>query len=222
MLKEYRKLCWEIFKSSNYQENKKGMSKYLLNYHMIFKRASLEKDIADEYSLPTYKLITEMKLYLRGESSTAKYREKGIEWWNYAGDEMINSYPHHFKNAEAVLRDVYKGLTKCKSSRNWFIDLNSVGDTTQHACISYIQLQNAVSKGNNSKLIVTVYQRSADVSLGLPCDLYQIKWLIETYTMHKIHEMHWIIGNAHIYLNNIDATEKFLRKKERQKYIQNV
>lgn len=221
IINEIKELNKAILFKNEIQHSKKGNNYYVLNVELVFHKQQLRRGLEADYKLPTEKLQRETELYLNGIEDTATYRDAGITWWDYVGNYMVNSYPQHFAKAKNIFMKVKTGLKKGKQSRNWFIDLNTVGPTSQHACISYIQLQNKISADNKSHLVVTVYQRSADVSIGLPCDIYQVQNMIEKY-VGEIDTLHWYIGNAHIYENNMEATRKWLDTNERQKYIQNT
>ena len=67
---------------------------------------------------------------------------------------------------------------------------------------------------------MTVFQRSADSSLGLPSDIYQM-YLISKLINVELANITFFIGNAHIYENNIENTIKLL-KGENPKFSLNV
>jgi thymidylate synthase len=77
-------------------------------------------------------------------------------------------------------------------------------ETNQLPCLSLMQFQIS-----NNKLYITVYQRSADSNLGLPSDIYQV-YLISKLINMPLANITFFIGNAHIYENNIEKTEKLL------------
>ena len=61
---------------------------------------------------------------------------------------------------------------------------------------------------DNDKLICTMYQRSADVGLGLPFNIASYSFLTHILAHHcglKAVELIHFIGNAHIYEEHIDA-----------------
>ena len=57
---------------------------------------------------------------------------------------------------------------------------------------------------------MTVFQRSADCSLGLPSDIYQM-YLISKMIDIELNNITFVIGNAHLYNNNIENTKKLLK-----------
>ena len=87
--------------------------------------------------------------------------------------------------------------------------------TNQLPCLSLIQFQIS-----DNKLNMTVFQRSADSSLGLPSDIYQM-YLISKLINVELANITFFISNAHIYENNIKNTIKLL-KGENPKFSLNV
>ena len=75
------------------QSNRKGNIKYLLNEQLTLTPADL-LDIFEGHGIARKKLRSELKLFMRGgERSVEKYREAGINWWDYCGSILVNSYP---------------------------------------------------------------------------------------------------------------------------------
>ena len=66
---------------------------------------------------------------------------------------------------------------------------------------------------DEDKLICTMYQRSADVGLGLPFNIASYSFLTHILAHHcglKAAELIHFIGNAHIYEDHVEALEKQL------------
>jgi len=68
---------------------------------------------------------------------------------------------------------------------------------------------------DDDKLICTVYQRSADVGLGLPFNIASYSFLTHILAHHcglKARELIHFIGNAHIYEDHIEPLKKQLEE----------
>ena len=66
---------------------------------------------------------------------------------------------------------------------------------------------------DEDKLICTMYQRSADVGLGLPFNIASYSFLTHILARHcglKAVELIHFIGNAHIYEDHVEVLEKQL------------
>lgn len=200
-MNKYHLMLSKILTNGKEQENKKGNIKYLLNQKLELKPVDL-LEIFEGHGIARNKLKTELELFTRGERSTEKYREAGITWWNYCGPILVNSYPTYFEQ----LPDLIKKINKEKrNSKNYvlFLGKNDT-ESNQQPCLSLIQFQ--IDMG---KLIISAYQRSSDASLGLPADIYHL-YLISRQIDAPLKSITLMLGNVHIYENNLLATEKLL------------
>ena len=158
--------------------------------------------IFKEHPIAKSKLLKELDLYFKGITDVKEYNKKGIFWWDYCAPNLINSYPTYFKKLPALIEKINK---EKRSSKNYVLFIGETGvQTNQLPCLSLIQFQIS-----DNKLYITVFQRSADSSLGLPSDIYQM-FLISKLINIKLENITFFIGNAHIYENNIKSTYSLL------------
>ncbi len=211
-MNKYHKILSKILTNGKVQDNKKGNIKYLLNQKLELKPVDL-LEIFEGHGIARNKLKTELDLFTKGERSTEKYREAGITWWDYCGPILVNSYPTYFEQ----LPDLIKKINKEKrNSKNYvlFLGRNDT-ESNQQPCLSLIQFQ--IDKG---KLIISAYQRSSDASLGLPADIYHL-YLISRQIDAPLKSITLMLGNVHIYENNLENTQKLL-EGENVKFSLNV
>lgn len=211
-MNKYHEILNKILQKGKTQENKKGNIKYLLNQKLELKPVDL-LEIFEGHGIARNKLKTELELFQNGERLTEKYRENGIEWWDYCGSILVNSYPTYFEQ----LPDLIKKINKEKrSSKNYvlFLGKNDT-ESNQQPCLSLIQFQ--IEKG---KVVISAYQRSSDASLGLPADIYHL-YLISRQISLPLKSITLMLGNVHIYENNLANTELLLQG-ERPKFNLNV
>ena len=45
-------------------------------------------------------------IIMKGERQVERYREAGINWWNYCGAVLVNSYPTYFEKLLPLLARV--------------------------------------------------------------------------------------------------------------------
>lgn len=92
------------------------------------------------------------------------------------------------------------------SSRRIITNLYEVGDLQEMVLFPCVFMTNwQVTSDNKLDLIVT--QRSADVALGLPSNLFEYSLLhhrIAQVTGKEVGTLHWNVFNAHIYERHID------------------
>jgi len=198
---KYYNLLRDIITNGTYQSNKKGNIVYLTNQVLSHNVDELN-ELFNNHPIAKKKLRAELELYMSGETQVEKYKEQGIEWWNYCSPELINSYPTYFKKLPALIEKINK---EKRSSKNYVLFIGDTdAPTNQLPCLSLIQFQI-----ENNKLDMTVYQRSADSNLGLPSDIFQMNCIADLIDI-ELNSITFFIGNAHIYENNIVATNQLL------------
>lgn len=211
-MNKYQRTLAFIINDGKIQSNKKGSIKYLLNYTLKLKPSDL-LDIFEGHNIARMKLKTELELFQKGERLTEKYKQNGIDWWDYCGPILVNSYPTYFEQ----LPDLIKKINKEKrNSKNYvlFLGKNDT-ESNQQPCLSLIQFQI-----ENEKLILSAYQRSSDASLGLPADIYHL-YLISRQIELPLKSINLFLANVHIYENNIEPTKRLLNG-EKVKFNLNV
>ncbi len=166
-MNKYYKLLQNILKRGKYQTNKKGNIIYLVNQKLSLYTKDLDL-LFTEHKIPKKLLEKELELYMEGETNVSKYKDQNINWWDYCSPTMVNTYPTYFKKLPDLISKINK---EKRPSKNYILFIGETGvETSQLPCLSLIQFQ-IIKK----RLWVTVYQRSADSNLGLPCDIYHIK-----------------------------------------------
>lgn len=201
-MNKYHKKLEEILKFGRTQTNKKGKIKYLLNQQLKLRPLDL-LEIFEGHQIARNKLRNELELFQSGERLTERYRDAGIQWWDYCGPILVNSYPTYFEKLPPLINQIN---TEKRSSKNYVLFLGETGaESNQQPCLSLIQFQ--IDKG---ELVMSAYQRSSDASLGLPADIYHL-YLISRQIQHPLKSITLTLANVHIYQNNIKPTYELLR-----------
>lgn len=135
--KYYAMLC-KILQHGKRQSNKKGDIIYLLNEQLSLSPYDL-LEIFESHNIARKKLRNELSLFMAGERDLTKYREAGINWWDYCGQILINSYPTYFEKLPALIEQINR---EKRNSKNYVLFLGSTGaETNQAPCLSLIQFQ---------------------------------------------------------------------------------
>ena len=204
-MNKYHLTLKEILKKGSIQTNKKGNIKYLLNKHLDLQPIDL-LEILEGHAVPRNKLKNELDLFMKGERSTEKYREIGVNWWDYCGPILVNSYPTYFEKLPGLIKKINK---EKRNSKNYLLFLGSNDtESNQHPCLSLIQFQ--IEDG---KLVLSAYQRSSDASLGLPADIYHL-YIISRQINVPLKSISLFLGNVHIYENNIKPSKQLIKGKK--------
>ena len=205
MTNKYYRLLALILQEGKKQSNKKGKITYLLNVTLTLTPADL-LDIFEGKDIARRKLKKELELFTSGERLTERYREAGINWWDYCGPILVNSYPTYFEKLPGLIAKINK---EQRNSKNYVLFLGSTdAESNQAPCLSLIQFQ--IEQG---ELVLSAYQRSSDASLGLPADIYHL-YLISRQIDLPLKSITLFLGNVHIYDNNIEGTRKLLAGEE--------
>ncbi len=211
-MNKYHETLKKIITKGKNQYNKKGNITYLLNYKLDLKPVDL-LEILEGHSVARNKLKNELDLFMKGERNTEEYRKIGVSWWDYCGPILVNSYPTYFEQLPGLIKQINR---EKRNSKNYvlFLGKNDT-ESNQHPCLSIIQFQI-----DNGKLVLSAYQRSSDASLGLPADIYHL-YLISRQIELPLKSITIMLGNVHIYENNIENTNKLIAGKS-SKFSLNV
>lgn len=165
-MNKYYAILDKILVFGKVQSNKKGNIKYLLNTQLVLKPADL-LEIFEGHNIARKKLKNELQLFMQGERTVEKYREAGINWWDYCGAILVNSYPTYFEKLPALITKINR---EKRSSKNYVLFLGSTdAESNQAPCLSLVQFQI-----DDAELVLSAYQRSSDANLGLPADIYHL------------------------------------------------
>lgn len=212
-MNKYYQILDKILKQGKIQTNKKGNIRYLLNEQLSLSPADL-LDIFESHGIARKKLKNELQLFMKGERKVERYREAGINWWDYCGSVLVNSYPTYFEKLPPLLARI--NCEKC-NSKNYVLFLGETGaESNQAPCLSLVQFQI-----DGGELVLSAYQRSSDANLGLPADIYHL-YLMARQIDLPLKNITLNLGNVHIYDNNLERTRQLLKGDESVKFDLNV
>ena len=212
-INKYHQLLIRILNQGRHQQNKKGGITYLINEQLSLTPGDL-LEIFETHGIARKKLKAELSLYMAGECDIERYRAAGIDWWDYCGQTLINSYPTYMAKLPVLIDRINR---EQRSSKNYVLFLGATeAPTNQAPCLSLIQYQ--IEEG---ELVISAYQRSSDASLGLPSDLYHL-YLMSRQIELPLRSITLNLGNVHIYDTNIEATRRMLDGEEGVKFTLNV
>lgn len=213
MMNKYYQILNKILEQGKIQTNKKGNIRYLLNEQLSLSPADL-LDIFESHGIARKKLKNELQLFMQGERQVEKYREAGINWWDYCGSVLVNSYPTYFEKLPPLLARINR---EKRNSKNYVLFLGETGaESNQAPCLSLVQFQ--IDSG---ELVLSAYQRSSDANLGLPADIYHL-YLMARQIDLPLKNITLNLGNVHLYENNIERTKLLLDGDESVKFDLNV
>lgn len=208
-MNKYHQILHKVLALGKNQTNKKGNIRYLLNEQLSLTPADL-LDIFEGHGIARKKLRSELQLFMQGERNVEKYRDAGINWWDYCGSILVNSYPTYFEKLPPLIEKINR---EKRSSKNYVLFLGATNaESNQAPCLSLVQFQ--IDEG---ELVVSAYQRSSDANLGLPADIYHL-YLMARQIDLPLKSITLFLGNVHIYQNNIEKTESLLGGNDNVKF----
>lgn len=171
-------------------------------------------DIFESHGIARKQLKNELQLFMQGERNVERYRDVGINWWDYCGSVLVNSYPTYFEKLPPLIAQINR---EKRNSKNYVLFLGETGaESNQTPCLSLVQFQI-----DDGELVLSAYQRSSDANLGLPADIYHL-YLMARQIDLPLKSITLNLGNVHIYENNQERTRQLLDGDENVKFDLNV
>ncbi len=212
-MNKYYQILGKVLEKGKPQTNKKGNIRYLLNEQLSLTPADL-LDIFESHGIARKKLKNELQLFMQGERNVERYRDVGINWWDYCGSVLVNSYPTYFEKLPPLIAKINR---EKRNSKNYVLFLGETGaESNQAPCLSLVQFQI-----DDGELVLSAYQRSSDANLGLPADIYHL-YLMARQIDLPLKSITLNLGNVHIYENNQERTRQLLDGDENVKFDLNV
>ena len=209
----YYQILDKVLEQGKLQTNKKGNIRYLLNERLPLAPADL-LDFFESHGIARKKLRNELQLFMQGERNVERYRDAGINWWDYCGSVLVNSYPTYFEKLPPLIARINR---EKRNSKNYVLFLGETGaESNQAPCLSLVHFQ--IDEG---ELVLSAYQRSSDANLGLPADIYHL-YLMARQIDLPLKNITLNLGNVHIYENNLERTRLLLDGDENVKFDLNV
>ena len=189
-------------------------------------------DLADGFPLVTTKklhvksIIHELLWFLQGSTNVRYLNEHGVtiwdEWADRNGDlgpvygRQWRSWPTPDGRHIDQIGNVVEGLKRDPDSRRYIVSAWNVGEIDRMALAPcHCLFQFYVADG---RLSCQLYQRSADVFLGVPFNIasYALLTLMTAHvTGFEPGEFVHTFGDAHLYLNHLDQAEEQLKRSPR-------
>lgn len=217
-MQQYLDLLKHILEKGNEKTDRTGTgTKSIFGYQMRF-------DLQNGFPLITTKkihlksIIYELLWFLRGETNIAYLKENGVSIWDEWADERGELGPVYGKqwrswstgSGEVIdqISDVINQVKKNPDSRRLIVSAWNVADLPKMALMPcHTLFQFYVADG---KLSCQLYQRSADVFLGVPFNI--ASYALLTMMMAQVCDLEpgdfvHSFGDAHIYNNHLEQVE---------------
>jgi thymidylate synthase len=178
-------------------------------------------------------IIYELLWFLKGDTNIAYLQEHGVRIWNEWADAEGNLgpvYGHQWRswtgaNGETIdqISQVVKTIKTNPDSRRIIISAWNVAEIEKMALAPcHCLFQFYVADG---KLSCQLYQRSADVFLGVPFNI--ASYALLTLMMAQVCDLQpgefiHTFGDAHIYLDHLEQVQEQLSREPRPLPVMNL
>src|SRR6201747_720794 len=193
-------------------------------------------DLREGFPLVTTKkvhlksIILELLWFLRGDGNAKWLQERGVtiwdEWAKPDGDlgpvygVQWRSWPTPGGGHIDQIAEVVKQLKSNPDSRRIIVSAWNVADLGKMAlmpCHAFFQFYVAPAEapGGRGKLSCQLYQRSADIFLGVPFNIASYALLTHMFAQQcdlQVGEFIWSGGDCHLYSNHKDQVDTQLER----------
>jgi len=223
-MKQYLTLLQKILDEGIHKDDRTGTgTQSLFGYQMRF-------DLDDGFPLLTTKklhlksIIHELLWFLQGDTNIRYLREHGVRIWDEWADDNGDLGPVYGKQWRSwpapdgrtidQISEVITAIRQNPDSRRLIVSAWNVGELEQMAllpCHALFQFYVA-----NSRLSCQLYQRSADVFLGVPFNIASyalLTMMVAQVTDLEPGEFVHTFGDVHLYLNHIEQAQEQLQRE---------
>ncbi|MEI2635501.1 MAG: thymidylate synthase [Methylotenera sp.] len=225
-MKQYTDLMRHVLAYGNKKEDRTGTGTLsVFGYQMRF-------NLAEGFPLLTTKkvhlksIIHELLWFLQGSTNIAYLKENGVRIWDEWADENGNLgpvYGYQWRNWPKPdgthidqITQVVNAIKNNPDSRRLIVSAWNVADVDKMKlppCHAFFQFYVA-----DGKLSCQLYQRSADIFLGVPFNIASyalLTMMVAQVCDLKLGDFVHTLGDAHIYTNHIEQVNEQLSREHR-------
>ena len=190
-------------------------------------------NLAESFPLLTTKkvyfkaVVGELLWFLRGDSNVRWLQEHGVRIWNEWADDngelgpvygvQWRSWPTPDGQHIDQIQQVVDQLRQNPDSRRILVSAWNVAELDKMALMPcHLLFQLYVADG---KLSMQVYQRSADMFLGVPFNIASYALLTHMFAQQaglEVGELIWTGGDCHIYTDHLEQVREQLSRDARE------
>ncbi len=179
--------------------------------------------------LNTKAIIYELLWFIQGQTNIKWLNEHGVHIWDPWADEngeLGRIYGYQWRNWTAEngkhidqLKNAIETIKNNPTSRRIIVSAWNVGDLDKMALPPCHILYQFYVDTENRRLSLQLYQRSADLFIGVPFNIASyslLLMLVAQVTGYQPGDFVHTLGDTHIYLNHIDQVKLQLSRTPKQ------
>lgn len=225
-MKQYLDLVQRVLNEGVQKEDRTGTGTLSVFGHQM--KFNLEEGfpLLTTKKLHIKSIIYELLWFLRGDTNVQYLQEHGVSIWNewaYADGDLGHIYGYQWRSwpdydggSIDQISEAVETIKNDPDSRRIIVSAWNVGDLKEMAlppCHTLFQFYVA-----NGRLSLQLYQRSADIFLGVPFNIASYALLLQMMaqvTGCKAGDFIHTLGDAHIYLNHVNQVKLQLTREPR-------
>ncbi|MDX9731185.1 MAG: thymidylate synthase [Bdellovibrionales bacterium] len=218
----YFDLVRRILENGEEKSDRTGTGTYSVFGHQMRFDLSKGFPLLTTKKCHTRSIIHELLWFLKGETNIQYLKENKVSIWDEWADEKGNLGPVYGKQWRSwetadgrvidQITNVVEAIKNNPDSRRHLVIAFNPGDVDKMAlppCHAFFQfyVSGRAADGSGGKLSLQMYQRSADVFLGVPFNIASYALLcmmVAQVTGLTPGEFIHTIGDAHLYSNHLD------------------
>ncbi len=226
-MKSYLELMEHVLENGTKKHDRTGVG--TLSVFGAQMRFNLEKGfpLLTTKKLHLRSIIHELLWFLKGDTNIKYLKENNVRIWDEWADkngDLGPVYGHQWrswKSNEGIIIDqifdLIKNIKEKPNSRRLIVSAWNVGEIPKMAlppCHSFFQFYVA-----NNKLSCQLYQRSADVFLGLPFNIASyslLSMMVAQVCNLDVGDFVHTLGDTHLYLNHIEQAKTQLKRNPKE------
>lgn len=225
-MKQYQDLLRQILETGSYKSDRTGTGTYSIFGHQM------RFDLSEGFPLLTTKklhlrsIIYELLWFLQGDTNIRYLKEHGVSIWDEWADpdgDLGPIYGHQWRSWGTPdggkvdqISQLIQQIQETPDSRRLMVCAWNVGEIDKMALPPcHVLFQFYV---NNGEISLQLYQRSADVFLGVPFNIasYALLLMMVAQVCNlKPKEFIHTLGDAHIYSNHVEQARLQLSRDPR-------
>jgi thymidylate synthase len=233
-MRSYLDLLETILEQGTRKNDRTGTGTLSIFGHQMRFRLSEGFPLLTTKKLHLRSIIHELLWFLTGDTNVKYLRDNKVTIWDEWADENGNLGPvygsqwRHWKTAEGgevdQIRQLIHGLEKNPDSRRHIVSAWNPGEISKmalppcHALFQFYVSPGTGAANQRGKLSCQLYQRSADVFLGVPFNIASyalLTMMVAQVTGLEPGDFVLTLGDAHLYLNHLDQARLQLTRAPR-------
>ena len=225
-MKQYLDLLQRVLDEGVHKEDRTGTGTISVFGHQM--RFNLEEGfpLLTTKKLHLKSILYELLWFLQGDTNAKYLQDKGVRIWNEWADEngdlghiygyQWRSWPDYKGGSIDQISEAVETIKHNPDSRRIIVSAWNVADLPNMnlpPCHAFFQFYVA-----NGRLSLQLYQRSADIFLGVPFNIASYAILLQMVgqvTGLKAGDFLNTLGDAHIYTNHLDQVKEQLSRDTR-------